>query len=357
MRLEKAQNIVAEWKAAEIYPFTGEAATFLEQAERQLFDIVAVNVEKFIPDLAAASTKARSLHLRMLRLAIERGPDDLLVLLREVLELPERKQRGLAHLLQETSLAAVITAAKTVASRLKFIAALESILFGTETKERLKARSRLDRVLAENTWVFGEEYNLWGGDKAVRRVLEKHLRILGSDIIIDDPVEVTGEERGIVDLMLSRSVRGHRWGNTEHLIVELKVPQVVMGAAEVTQAERFAMAVSMDERFRTVPGIRWHFWALSNSYNEFARRRIGGGPDPERRLVLREENVAVGIKTWAELIEENRARLQFFQEQLQHSADESVAMRYLQERHSEYLRGVVETDNEGDLGSEGGDDE
>ncbi len=48
----------------------------------------------------------------------------------------------------------------------------------------------------------------------------------------------------------------------------------------------------------------------------------------------------VGIKTWGELIEENRARLQFFQEHLQHTADESVAIRYLQEKHAKFLEGI-----------------
>jgi Histidine kinase-, DNA gyrase B-, and HSP90-like ATPase len=48
-----------------------------------------------------------------------------------------------------------------------------------------------------------------------------------------------------------------------------------------------------------------------------------------------------------ELIEENRARLQFFQEHLQHTADESAAIRYLQEKHSKFLEGVfVEEDVE-----------
>ena len=60
------------------------------------------------------------------------------------------------------------------------------------------------------------------------------------------------------------------------------------------------------------------------------------------------------IRTWGELIEENRARLQFFQEHLQHAADESAAVRYLQQRHSEYLEGVVELDE--DAAAQGGRD-
>jgi hypothetical protein len=342
----RARNVVEEWKSADIYPFKGEPATPVEKAERQVFDIVAVNVQEFTPELAAATPKARALHLRMLRHAIERGPDDLQMILREVLDLPERKQKELAALLQETTLSAIITAAKTVADRLKFIAALESIVFDPETKGRLKERSQLHKILAENTWVLGEEYNLWASDKDLKRVLEKHRAVLDPDIVIDDPVKVIGKKRGIVDLMLSRATRRHRANDIEHLVVELKAPKVVIGADEITQAKRYAMAVSKDERFHTVKGVRWHFWIVSNSYDEFARADIEGGPDPARQLIHRKDNISVGIKTWGELIEENRARLQFFQEHLQHSADESAAIRHLQQKHSKYLEGVIEIDDE-----------
>jgi hypothetical protein len=64
----------------------------------------------------------------------------------------------------------------------------------------------------------------------------------------------------------------------------------------------------------------------------------------------------VGIKTWGEIIEENRARLQFFQEQMQHQADESAAIRYLQERHSKFLEGVVEESTSGDEEDGNGED-
>jgi hypothetical protein len=40
-------------------------------------------------------------------------------------------------------------------------------------------------------------------------------------------------------------------------------------------------------------------------------------------------------------IEENRARLQFFQEHLEYNADDSAALRYLQERHKQFLEGGV----------------
>jgi hypothetical protein len=90
-------------------------------------------------------------------------------------------------------------------------------------------------------------------------------------------------------------------------------------------------------------------------------RRVGHAPAAEavaesvrgrgidRRLISRGPILTVGVKTWGELIEENRARLQFFQEQLQHTADESSAIRYLQEKHSNFLEGVfLEEEIDGD---------
>jgi hypothetical protein len=344
---QQARNVVEEWKNADVYPFKGEPTSSVEKAERQVFDIVAVSIQDFTPGLAEAAPKARALHLRMLRHAIERGPEDLQLILREVLDLPELKQKELAALLQETTLSAIITAAKTVADRLKFISALETIVFNEDTKERLKERSQLHKILAENTWVFGEEYNLWVSDGGLTRVLEKHRRLLAPDVVIDSPVKVAGKRHGIVDLMLSRSTRRHRANDIEHLVVELKAPRIVIGAEAVAQAKRYAQAVQNDERFHTVSGVRWHFWIVSNSYDEQVKYDISGGPDSDRRLVHKSDKASVGIKTWGELIEENRARLQFFQEHLQHSADDTAAILHLHEKHSKYLEGVLEADEVG----------
>ena len=41
-KAESAVNIVKEWKEQEIYPYEGEPRSLLEQAERQVFDVVAL---------------------------------------------------------------------------------------------------------------------------------------------------------------------------------------------------------------------------------------------------------------------------------------------------------------------------
>ena len=141
--------------------------------------------------------------------------------------------------------------------------------------------SDFHKILAENTWLFGEEYNLWVSDKDLRRVLEKHRDHLDPSIVIDEPVKVIGKARGIIDLMFSRSTRRHRANDIENMIVELKAPKVKIGADEITQAKKYAIAVTSDERFSTVDGVRWHFWLVSNAYDDFAKHEIESGPDRE----------------------------------------------------------------------------
>lgn len=337
---ERARAVVEDWKARKIYPFEGEAASHLEQAERQIFDIVAVTVQEASPDFASAPQPQMAMHLRLLRHALERSPTEIQLILDQVLNLPKRKQQELARLLEETDLSGIISAATMVADRLKFLQALRFILFDFDARKKLKERSQLHKILEQNTWVFGEEYNLWASDKDLTTVLKAHRDRLDPGIIIDDPVKVVNRKRGVVDLMLSRAQRRHRANDIEHLVIELKAPRVTLNAGHVDQIEDYALAVQEDARFHRIDGLRWHFWLISDEYNKQVEARIRNGPDPLRRLVQRGANVVIGVKTWGEILEENNARLQFVKDKLEHRADEGQALAYLEERHKQFLEGI-----------------
>jgi hypothetical protein len=335
---------VEHWKAQNLYPYEGEAVTQIERAGRQLFDIVAVTVQEATPDAGDIPRPQMALHLRMLRHAIERSPTELQRILDEVLRLPRRKQKELAILLDETDLSGIITAATMVADRLKFLHGLRIILFDHEAKERLKERSQLHKILETNTWIFGEEFNLWASDKELTTVLKIHKAKLDPDLIIDEPVKLLTRQRGIVDLMLSQSQKRHRADEYEHLVIELKAPKVKLTSKELTQIKDYAQSVARDPRYHRVAGVRWHFWLVSDEYDEFVQAEIASGPDPERRLVNRGQ-VTIGVKTWGEILDENIARLQFVKEALEHNADDGQALAFLEEKHRELLEGVVFQDD------------
>ena len=341
---ERARSIVDAWKEEDIYPFDDKDQSPIAVAERQVFDIVAVNMKSYSDDFDKAPKKSREIQLRLLKNAIEHSPKDLKRIISEVLQLTKQKQQELAQLLDETSLAAMIEASKTVANRLKFLKGLEIILFEEESKKKIKERTQLHKVLAENTWIFGEKYNLWVSDGDLTRILEKYREFLSPDIVIDKPVTIDGKKRGLIDLMLSKQVKRQNEQVIENLIIELKAPKHKLDSSDVVQIKKYAQAVTEDERFNFVKGVTWDFWLISNSYDRFVARDIRAGPNSSKHLVADdpEMNYRIGIRTWGELLEENRDRLQFFQKHLEHKADRSVAMQYLRERHAEFLHGVVD---------------
>jgi len=342
---ERARFVVEDWKVQNLYPYQGEAMTQIERAERQIFDIVAVTVQEVTTDSSEIPRHQLALHLRMLRHAIERSPTELQRILGEVLRLPKQKQKDLATLLDETDLSAIISAATMIADRLKFLQGLRIILFDHEIKDRLKERSQLHKILETNTWIFGEEFNLWASDKELTTVLKVHKKKLDPNLVIDEPVNLLIRKHGIVDLMLSRVQKRYRADDYEHLVVELKAPKVKLTSNHLTQIKDYALSVSRDDRYHRVKGVKWHFWLIADSYDDFVESEIASGPDPKRRLVNLGQNVSVGVKTWGEILDENNARLQFVKEALDHNVDDSHALAFLEERHREFLKGVIVQDD------------
>lgn len=338
---EAAQTQIERWKAEKVYPYRSEPTTSVEQAERQVFDIMALSVNKHLGDFAEQSTRAQAFQLRMLRQAIERGPEELQHILTEVLDLPERAQKELSRLLQESSLANVISASKLVADRLKFIHGLEALLFDPDSKALLKERSQLHRMIAENnTWIFGEQFNLTVDDEGLTSVLAKHRKLIGADTVIDKPVKRIDGKVGIVDLMISRSVPQNRADEFEHLVVELKRPSVKIGAEELVQIEKYAYTIADDERFRHQK-TRWSFWVISNDLDSFAMKRTREKEKPRGRIYQSEDGmIEIWVKVWSEIIGECKSRLQFVQQHLKANVEKENALKYLKATYEKYLTGI-----------------
>ena len=347
---DSARSEIEQWKSEKVYPFADEPTNAIEEAERQVFDIVALNVNRHLPEFSESGARSKAFQLRMLRQAIEKGPEELQLILTEVLDLPERKQNELAKLLEEASLANVISASKLVADRLKFITGLDALLFDPKYKKALKERSQLHKILADdNTWIIGEEFNLTVNDQSLTEVLRKHRKLLSDETVIDKPVKRIDGTVGIVDLMLSRAVPQSRPSQREHLVIELKRPSVKIGMTEIAQIKSYAFAVSEDERFDSID-TKWSFWVISNSLDASGKKEARQTGRPAGQ-VFKDGNVEVWCKTWSEIIDSAKARLKFVEDHLQTNIDRDHSLKYLRETYDRYLAGVVE-----DLPSENADE-
>ncbi len=243
---ERQSGAVERWKAEEIYPFADkDQVDPVEHAERQVFDILAVNVESYLPHFEESDQQAKKFTFRLIAQAVKQNPESLQQIITEVLNLKKDDQEELAELMRQTSLSSIIKTAKTVANRLDFLIALEDILFKPESKKKLLERDQLHKILETEAWIFDEEFSLSGSEKRLDEVLAIHINKLGER---QDPVMREEGQEGRVDLMLSRVVRP-RHDERDHLIVELKRPSQKINSAILSQVESYAIAVAEDERF------------------------------------------------------------------------------------------------------------
>jgi len=74
-------------------------------------------------------------------------------------------------------------------------------------------------------------------------------------------------------------------------------------------------------------GTRWVFWVIGDELGRYADHRA---LDPHG-LIYRGCNVSIYAKTWAQVLDDNRARLQYLQNKLEIDVDKAMSIKYLQD--------------------------
>jgi hypothetical protein len=336
-KLQNRGEAIARWKAEMIYPYEEkEKLDPVEEAERQVFDILAVNVESYLPDFEEYDTKSKRFTFRLLAQAVRENPDSVQRIISEVLGLKKEEQDDLAKLLTKTSLSSIINLAKIVADRLNFLAGLEDLIFTPAKKKVLLERDQLHPILDKEAWLFHEEFALAGSELRLEEALAQHLAILRKGEEDLAPVEVGEGKTGRIDLMLKKAIQP-RAGEFDYLVVELKRPTRKIDADVLTQIKQYAMAVARDPRFHNVT-TRWTFIAISNEMDDFAKAEANQRGIPRGRVYDDGDlHITAWVKTWSEVINDAKARLQFVSKQLAYEADRDSAKAYLKEKHEKFI--------------------
>ncbi len=328
---------VERWKADHIYPYQdNDYPSAIEQAERQVFDIIGVNVEDYLPSFEASDLKAKKFTFTLLAQAIKSNPESLQYIISEVLNLKKEEQEDLADLLKRTPLTNVIKCAKVVANRLDFLTGLENLLFDKDTKKTLLERDQLHKILEHEAWIFDENFALAASEATLEEVLKLHLNELGKRCDDDTPVYREGERQGRVDLMLSLAIRP-RNEDLDFLVVELKRPSQKINNVILGQIQSYAFAVSKDQRFDKNK-TRWKFIVVSNEMDEYAERATEQRDRPKGQFYIDDKyNIEVWAFTWAEILRNARIRLEFINKSLQINVKRENATEYLIKAYEKYI--------------------
>ena len=266
-RAEKRRELVQGWKQQGTYPYQGEPRTEEDQVERATFDVVATSINRHVP----SAKRQQKLTLGLLKESLQQRPSDVGELLDQFLGLPSEEREQLDRLLKRTSLSRVIQASTSVTNRLEFLRALELMVFDPEANQVVGERDHLHRILENELWVFGEQYNLMVSERGLTEVLKRHQRLLGVESGAFEPVKRLDGTSARLDLLLSAAATEH--DRNRYLVVELKAPKVKATGTELAQIKSYAKAVVADSRFASSNTI-WDFWLVTGNMDGDVRQEI-----------------------------------------------------------------------------------
>ena len=257
-RLRRREQVKI-WKDTGVYPYQGEAVSEPEIAERTVFDVISGTLS---PQIARNRSSAR-LTLALLKDAITHDPEKLTTILHEVVALKAEDRDTLTSLLGETTLPAIIKSANIVATRNRFLLALEHLLFDPIDARTVGERDHLHHLLEGELWIFGEGYHMMNSEKGLTQLLRTHLKLSGLPDKKIAPVKRWDGKTGRVDLHLAAKFQEH--DRIRHLIVELKAPDVEINRVELDQVEDYGNAILSNSQFAS-ESSQWDIILVGTAY-------------------------------------------------------------------------------------------
>jgi Histidine kinase-, DNA gyrase B-, and HSP90-like ATPase len=333
LRLHEAAT-VQRWREEGVWPYKDAPKTPMEKATRDTFSVVALAASRTVDESRSGQSKA--LALRLLKQTLESDPEALLPVLADVASLSRARLDELAEILQHTTLTQLIQTGREIGSRVEFLSGLSTILFERQIRSRLLERRQLHRILAHETWIFGEEWTLTGDDERLTSVLRKFLSKLGQEVELADHKEVRLEDGSdaIPDLVLGRRLQTNA-DSFEQLVVELKRPKHRLNDDDLTQLRGYASAIVNDESFAQ-PNVKWDFWLVGND--------ISRTVDEQRRqphlpfgVIQHTNKYRLIVKQWSELISDAQHRLKFVQNSLEYETTHDSGLAYLRKKYADFL--------------------
>lgn len=330
-------EFIDKLKQKGIYPYKEKAENLIEESKRQVFDIVALQVNEYLPDFENQDEKSQKFTLSLIKEALEKDSTSLQRILTEVIELPIEKREELVEILQETSLSSIIDTMTEIKNRLKFINGLEELIYNKDENKNVLERKHLHKILINETWLFGDEFTYGVDDITLKNVLKEYLKFLGRNDFEEVIESESNQDLQIIpDICLWRQYPQGQPGHKTNLVIELKKPKLDAGVEELMQIKLYASRISQDRRFPKEK-TKWKFLLITKD--------IKSDIEPELEQTNREYGHVIAtdlydvyVLTWGHILNEAKTRYEFIKEKLNiNLMDNEKNLDYLKTKYKEYL--------------------
>jgi hypothetical protein len=240
--------------------------------------------------------------------------------LQAVVNLGKAKQSEFSALLKKTQLGNIIGASSLISDRVTTLEVLKGMVFDPKFRRSVKERGELDVLVRDHTWLFGERFHITMTESGLTKVMNRVADDLGQKRKGRKVTKKDGSV-GRIDCFLGRSVPQSDANKREYLLIELKRPLLKLGRKELDQVEDYVNAIRSEPEFLHTD-TTWNFYLVASEFEDEIHSRIYQRDRPHG-LFLNGDNFQFWVKTWAEVVRENEARLRFVQQKLQVEVSDS----------------------------------
>jgi len=274
----------------------------------------------------AASKKQRKIIIRLLdRLAISSENDALFEVLNSVLELDDASVKTLADQLKQTTLENIIATIEVLQRRQVAASKLRTLM--NDHYREVRETPDLQKVIENNTWLFGPAYETLGAEEDSFTKIAKDLRgkiplieSIGTDDV-DDENEISGARRQ-TDLFLARRIptvdsTGQKVFRC--IIIEIKRPAISLNIKHLRQLDDYANIIKRHSEF-TSEKMRFELILvgrqISSTDTEIKSRLNGQIARGELGLVSDDPHMKRYVLNWYTLLDSFELANDFLLEQL-----------------------------------------
>ncbi|SRX53898.1 ATP-binding protein [Aequorivita sp. CIP111184] len=267
------------------------------------------------------------------------GNGNIEYIFKKVLKLSEESLEKFHNLLEKTDLEDVVHFASVVAEKTEFLEFLHELTYG-EISKHIKERSQLHKIVEDQLWLFGENYNgtpkLWS-DKKIGNILkelrEKYFEYKPTN---EDENLIELDERGLNDItdLFFFNEKITDSNEKEIMVVELKSPKCAISKKELNQIDEYAFTI---EQHSGLPNekVKYKLILISSRLTKYAKsqvnsRRLNSPDNPFLYDRKTEKNIEVYVMEWSELIEQNNRKLSYLANKL-NIKDKSVKKKFEKE--------------------------
>lgn len=342
-----ADNLINDYEANGILPvfktddYSQARRQDLIETIRQIYSIEP----KIFKNLQKDQKKTLVGFLNLLLDSSER--ENILTILEDIVNLTDQDRCQLAKVLKTTKITNISKLVNLVHDRLKVIECLKLLVF--DLRKFTTERGQIQTIVENNYWLFGESYQLVTADEPFEKLLTKYICVLDGQAVPKDAGKTSidnPEANRRPDIFMCRhkldESGAYNDSVEEHIIVELKRPNVNIGIEQYRQIEDYFRLIKKEPRFNS-SSRKWRFYVVSSVIDDEIKDLYKAFENYHKRyLVHKVDNYEIYAMSWDDVFQDFKLKNQYILSKL--NFDNEQILKEIEDAKNDAKRSVELTE-------------